>query len=228
MTADEVFYRAAAESAVEGRTISGIAVPWESPALVRDPGRGARWEDFDRASFDRTIQLRGEEPWPLFSFHNHIRGQSAIGTAHLRAAAEGAVFEAVFSKTRAADEELELVKDGAHRDVSIGFREMRATKYHGAQGMVTRVLEAAMKELSTVPTGFGQIPGAKTLAVRATTPDDEYLALVQRIRADNLMRLRAGRPLLAVPENVAAVPTAGADMPLSEAGDETANKTEEG
>lgn len=166
----------------EGRTLEGLAFRWERPSKVRDPGRPLYLEEFVRGSADR--HMKHTPIVPLLKRHETDR--DPIGVASFHPSAEGLVFAAPLSKTRAADETLELVNDGAERSVSVRFRSLRNGQRRAPEGPVTQRLEIAIRELSVVPTGFGQHDGAEILNVRSLVEDLEDIE--QRWTADKIRR----------------------------------------
>lgn len=184
---DATLYRAAQDVHVEGRELLGRAIPWETPARVRDiVPRVGPWylEDFARSSADVSLR-QNPEPRPLFNNHGHVYGDMPIGVVHYTRGEQGLMFRAFVSKTRAGDEALELVRDGAATDVSPGFRPIKSTQVRSASGEpVTRRTEIALRELSLAPTGYGQFPGAKVLAMRsAMDADDDPAQLMAAVDA---------------------------------------------
>lgn len=101
----------------DGRTVFGRAVPYGAPQYIYD----GLTEEFDRGAFDH--QLKAANRVRLAREHVQLGG-TLIGAARsLRDEPGGLMFEARVSKTVTGDETLELVHDGALRQVSIGFRE---------------------------------------------------------------------------------------------------------
>jgi HK97 family phage prohead protease len=186
----DVLFRSAGVQ-TDGRTLSGIAVPFGRAALVSDSGGPPYREVFNRAAFTKSLKERGGMPYPLKLLHAGAPGYpgdpTPLGPTTFRATPSGLEFEARASKTRAADEALELLRDGILGDVSIGFRAFRSKLGKDAEGSFTERLEAAPLELSLAVVGTGQHPGAQVLAVRAhgtTTPADtpHRDALERRLR----------------------------------------------
>jgi phage head maturation protease len=90
-------------------------------------------------------------------------------------------FRARLSKTRAADEALELVNDGVLSDVSLMWFAYRSRQARDADGPWVERMEVRPVELSLAITGTGQYPGARVTAVRAAsltsqTPKRDALA----------------------------------------------------
>ena len=147
----------------DGRTIAGIAVPFDSPARIRDLD-GEYVETFDRHAFDRTLAERGPEKVKFLI--QHEGHNLPVGRAvTLRPEARGLFGEFHVSKTERGDELLELVKDGAVDALSVGFRLIR-DRWSPARDQ-RRVLEAALNEVSAV--GFPAYEAARIEAVRAAT-----------------------------------------------------------
>lgn len=162
---DRTLFRTA-EAGVEGRSLIGMAIPWERASLVSDFGGPKYLEDFARTSADKTL-AQNPEPRPLFYAHGfQLRGDRPIGIVHYQVEPAGLAFHSYVSRTREGDEALELARDGAARDVSVGYDPINSTRLRTAEGTVHRRTEIRLKELSLAPTGFGQIDGAKVLAIR--------------------------------------------------------------
>jgi HK97 family phage prohead protease len=182
---ENILYRATLDVIAEGRTLVGLAVPWNKPAKVSDGGPLYN-EAFSPPSFTRSLELQkrnGSKPFPFFSNHAWRHGGDPIGTVSFQQSKEGLLYEAPISRTREADDQLTLVRDGAKTAVSLGFRPIRheIVKMNGQQ-VILRT-EAALRELSLAATGFGLHPDAKVLAVRDeedASDEDEDDAAMQR------------------------------------------------
>lgn len=180
----------AAEITAEGRTLVGIAFRWDHPSLVpNDPGTGPYLEEFVRGSVTKT--LRERETFPLIKHHRV--DVDPVGVTRFAPADEGLMFEAPLSRTRDADETLELVRDGAMRSVSVRFRPILHKLRHSTAGAVVSRTEIALRELSLAPTGFGIHDGAEVLAVRSeqTAPVVELDPAVAARRRALLARVDA-------------------------------------
>jgi HK97 family phage prohead protease len=144
----------------DGRTVVGIAVPYDAPTEIRD-GYGAYTETFVRGAFARTIAERGDRVKFLAS---HNRQTFPLGRATLlREDPTGLYLEARVSKTAAGDEALELIRDGALDGLSIGFAPIR-DQWSTDRQTVTR-LEARLHEVSAV--SFPAYDGAVIAGVRS-------------------------------------------------------------
>jgi HK97 family phage prohead protease len=147
----------------DGRTIVGIAVPFDQPAEVSDGG----WpyiETFRRGSFAKTIRERGPQGVKTFAKHQRISSLPIGRASLLREDAIGLYSELRVSKTVAGDEVLELVRDGALDGLSVGFR---AVKDRQVRGGVER-LEVALHEISVVDAAA--YAGAVITGVRSESP----------------------------------------------------------
>jgi HK97 family phage prohead protease len=177
---ENILYRATLDVVAEGRTLVGQAVPWNKPAKVSDGGSVYN-EAFAAESFTRSLDLHkrnGDKPFPFFNNHGWRRGEDPIGTVTFERSSDGLLYVAPLSMTRAADDQLTLVRDGAKTAVSIGFRPIREQRVKMNGEVVVLRTEAALRELSLAATGFGLHPDARVneireLDARASTPDQE-------------------------------------------------------
>jgi HK97 family phage prohead protease len=172
----------------EGRTLIGRAFRWEHPEVTVDPGVAPYLEEFTRGSTTKTLAERSD-PFPLLNFHR--LDLDPLGVARFRPAAEGLMFEAPLSRTRDADDMLELVNDGAMRSVSVRFRPIqhRRRVLDTGDPVVSRT-EIALRELSLAPTGFAQRDDAEVVAIRAGDTDAELLEQARAAaRAERRRRL---------------------------------------
>lgn len=141
----------------DGRTITGLAVPFGRDTEVSDGG-GHYLERFVRGAFARTIAERGDRVKLLAQ---HQRTQLPVGRATvLREDPAGLYAELKVSKTEAGDEVLELVRDGALDGLSVGFRPIRDRQ----AGTVLERVEVRLDEISAV--AFPAYDDARVLAVR--------------------------------------------------------------
>ena len=190
----------------EGRTISGIVVPFDVEARVSDGGRPYT-ERFRRGSFARTIKHRGDRVKLLMQHDSH----EPIGRATLlREDAAGLYGEFRVSAVPAGDQAIELVRDGVIDSFSVGFSPMQ----HEQDGDVTVRTEVALREASLVT--FPAYEDARVLAVRqyaASLSDDERaeLARMLGLAADVTATTADGRPepdALPVEDPASATPDA--------------------
>ena len=109
----------------DGRTIYGIAVPYEAPQRIND----SLTEQFARGAFNH--QLRAANRVKFAREHIPLGGTLIGKVVNMRDDAAGLYVELRASKTPLGDETLELVRDGALTDLSIGFRERQNRRVPG-------------------------------------------------------------------------------------------------
>ena len=140
----------------DGRTIVGLAVPFDQPTDI-----GQYVETFRFGAFTRTIVERGSKVRLL---SQHVTTANPLGRATLlREDARGLVIEARVSETQAGTEALALIADGALDGLSIGFTPVR-DNWSTDRRNVDR-LEVKLHEVSLVT--FQAFESAKVLASRA-------------------------------------------------------------
>jgi Escherichia/Staphylococcus phage prohead protease len=160
----------------DGRTIVGIAVPFDQVAEVRDAS-GPYNEVFRRGAFARTIAERGA----VKLLAQHQAQSLPIGrTSLLREDASGLYLEGRVSKTTQGDEVLELVKDGALDALSVGFTPVRERMAN--DGTVER-LEVRLREVSVVPW-----PAYEGAAISGVRTNDLVLSRDAALRRVDLLR----------------------------------------
>ena len=143
----------------DGRTLYGMAVPFDQVATVND-GRGDYDEMFKRGSFARTIAGNAGQRVKLMA--NHDSKRFPVGRATmLREDNAGLVGEFHVSATRDGDEVLQLAKDKVLDSFSVGFTGIRHQRNN--QGVVERH-EVALREVSVV--AFPSYAGAAIGGVR--------------------------------------------------------------
>ena len=143
----------------DGRTVHGIAVPYGHPQRIN----AGLTEQFAKGAFAR--QLTSGHRVPFTRDHQAMGGQIIGKVLELRDDAKGLYFEARIAKTVMGNDTLELLRDGALDQVSIGFSEGQNRRLSG--GVVERVT-ATLRELSVVPEGaYGE--HAMAMGVRAAT-----------------------------------------------------------
>ncbi|MFI6308485.1 HK97 family phage prohead protease [Amycolatopsis thailandensis] len=156
-------------SAGDGRTITGIAVPYGRPQFIDS----RLTEQFAKGAFN--AQLRAAHRIPFMRDHGP-HGGKLIGVAKdLRDDAAGLYGEWRVSKTPLGEETLELVKDGALSELSIGFIEGQNRKLAG--GVLERAT-ATLTEVAIVMAGaYGE--AAAVASVRAQSTVDRSAAAAQ-------------------------------------------------
>lgn len=162
----------------DGRTIVGIAVPYERPQSI--PSEGIV-EMFARGAFNHQLS----EAHRVKVAREHLDlGGSLIGRVSLlRDDATGLYSEMRVSSTPAGEETLELIRDGALEDLSIGFRKRQDRRL--SDGTLVRQT-ADLREIAvTIEGAYGREAGV--LAVR----QQQALSNIDRAR-----QILAGLPVL--------------------------------
>lgn len=169
----------------DGRTIEGIAVPYLRRQRIDD----TLTEQFAPGAFDHQLRAAHRVK---FSRDHMSQGGVLIGRAlELRNDAAGLWGSFRVSATRAGDETLALVADGALSELSVGFRAQR--DHPEPDGTITRV-RADLVEVSVVMAGaYGD--GATIMAVRSVEPGETTWRPEPR-RVDQVARLLAELPEL--------------------------------
>lgn len=170
----------------DGRTVEGIVVPY---------GRAQRIdatliEQFAAGAFRSQLA----KAWRVRFTRDHLaHGGAIIGKAvELREDARGLWGAFRVSATAAGDETLELVKDGALDEMSIGFRTGPRGSRTLENGVVERI-SAHLIEVSMVAEGaYGQL--AKVAAVRSIEGADLDDLDAARPLAERARALRAAIP----------------------------------
>ncbi len=171
------------KSGGDGRTIYGIAVPYNAPTRIAPD----LIEQFARSSFNHQLT----KPNRVKYAREHVAlGGVLIGALQMaRDDAHGLYVELRVSKTPTGDETLELVRDGALPDLSIAFRERQNRRLPG--GIVERV-KADLSEVASVMEGaYGEL--ATATGVRSSggySPGgDDYSADLRRQAEEFLIGL---------------------------------------
>lgn len=139
------------------RTITGVAVPWDTPAVVSSGEKVA----FKRGAFDVNAK-----PAKLIEGHNMSELRGVV--TEIVDDESGLLFTAKFAKTRAADEAIELIKAGAYDSVSVGAIPV---KYKYDKNGVMVVSKANLMELSLV--AYGAFKDARITEIAASEADPE-------------------------------------------------------
>jgi hypothetical protein len=156
LTAQQVTLDASADGEPT-RQITGLAVPWNVKATLS----GGESVVF----LDGSLPEDGPMP-KLLEFHDDTR---VIGRVTERVStAEGMMFVAKLSATRAADDALALLADGALDSVSVGAVP---TKFKRLADGTLEVSEAKFVELSVVTVGAYE--SAQVYSVAASSPEEE-------------------------------------------------------
>lgn len=170
----------------DGRTVAGIAVPFDEPTDITE-GHRSYSEVFRRGAFARTIAERGPSRVKFFALHQSEKLPLGRATK-LREDPGGLYVELRASKTRASDEVLELVRDGALDGLSIGFSPVKE-RWSKAKDAVERTA-VKLHEISAVT--WPAYNGARIVAVRGDLSDLAPKGLDINVAAARLALLRQG------------------------------------
>lgn len=185
LVAQQVTVDAAAPGEQPKRTITGLAVPWDTTARLSG-GESVR---FLRGSISES----GPAP-KLLEYHDDTR---VIGlVTELADTDAGLMFTAKIAGTRAGDDALALLQMGALDSVSVGAVPVKFTSEPDGTMVVS---QATMLELSLVTVPAYQ--AAQVYSVAASQPDSET------IEADT-HQPETEKPEMTTPEIDEAVPTA--------------------
>ena len=157
----------------DGRTVYGLAVPYDSPTPIRD-SQGEYLEVFRMGAFKRDLDRKGVNKVKMLFNHDRLGG--LLGVAReLREDAAGLVGEFYIPKSQRGDEVLEFVREGVLDSFSIGFQP-RKDKWNEERSFVERI-EASLHEVSIV--AFPAYEAAEIAGLRADetlTPADGPVA----------------------------------------------------
>ena len=162
----------------DGRTISGLVVPFGESARVSDGGR-PYMEAFQRGAFTKTLAER-RSPVKLLSQHDSTQPIGVATTLEERDA--GLYGEFRVTETRHGNDQLALVRDGALDSFSVGFSPISHVQRDG----VTVRTEVRLREVSlvTFPAYEGAVvTGLRSLGDLADLDDDELTSLAARLDA---------------------------------------------
>jgi HK97 family phage prohead protease len=172
------------------RTITGVAVPWDTPATVSS-GESVM---FRRGAFD----VNAKAP-KLIEGHDMAQLRGVV--TELVEAEEGLLFTAKFAKTRAADEAIELVKAGAYDSVSVGAIPI---KYKFDKNGTMVVSKANLVEISLV--AQPAFADAVITEIAASQPDE--VEEVVEPQPDTVKETEMSQETPAVEASAEIVPTA--------------------
>ena len=131
----------------DGRTIFGIAVPYNKEQQITS----TMIEVFRKGVFAEVIKAPHRVKLLRGHGENNVLGRATL----LRETEEGLYAEFKISKTRGGDEALELVKDGALDQLSVGFMPIKNKKR--PDGVMERI-KAHLAEVSLVTFGaYGEL-----------------------------------------------------------------------
>ena len=150
----------------DGRTIAGIVVPYDVEQRIHSQ----LVEVFRRGAFSRVIPNAHRVKLLV----SHDAQALPIGRATLLKEESGGLYgEFRVSKGSRSDDILELVRDGALSEFSIGFQPIKDQRR--ADGVVER-LAAHLAEVSLVTFGaYGQAAQVATVRAPSATPNRDSL-----------------------------------------------------
>lgn len=191
LTAQNTFVLA--EDGESPRSISGVAVPWNTEATVSD---GTRVK-FERGS----LPITGKKP-KLLKYHD---SEQPVGVVTGRLdSEEGMLFTARISATSEGNDMLELIKDEAVDSVSVGVDVVDAS-YDDNGTMVIKKANWVELSLVTAPA----FKGAMITEVAATEPQEETTTMSEvKVEASVEAPAPAPQMLFAAPKKDFKLPTA--------------------
>jgi HK97 family phage prohead protease len=146
----------------DGRTIYGIAVPWNAPMRIND----SLVEEFEPGAFDHQIRAaKGQLGAPVNRIvyareHMPLGGELIGRVSAMRNDGAGQYVELRVAKTPKGDETLELVREGALPHLSIGFAERPDGNRRKAGGVVCRTKADMFEIASTLEGAYGDLASA--------------------------------------------------------------------
>lgn len=172
----ELLYRATPADLclrADGRTVYGLAVPYDQETEIVENGRRFT-EVFRRGAFARTIadrmqkvRLAVNHGKTMHGVPSDLYGQPIGRAISLSEETPGLVGEFRISDTRAGNEALELIHDGVFDAFSVGFVPVKGGDRISRGGLVERI-EVALREVSL--TSFPAYAGAVIGGVRSQGP----------------------------------------------------------
>jgi len=176
--------RASGQGGSDGRTVYGIAVPYNAPTRIDDN----LVEQFARGAFNHQIDKPGRVK---FSREHMLLGGELIGVASmLKDDAAGLYVELRTAKTPTGESTLELIKAGALDELSIMFREAKSRVLPG--GVTERVI-ADLREVAIVMEGaYGELATAG--GVRSSSSSAPFTVDLDLLRqAEEFLKLPTAR-----------------------------------
>lgn len=166
----------------EGRIVTGIAVPFNSPTTIYENGRLFD-EVWQPGSTEETIAKRGDR-MKILAFHSSR--QMPLGRPTLlEERAAGLYIEARISDTQDGNDALTLVRDGVLDGFSVGFTVPDGGDAWAEEGdrLVRSISRAHLHEVSLV--NFPAFDDARVESVRQASiidPDDDSVSDVTAVR----------------------------------------------
>jgi hypothetical protein len=178
---------AADQDGTPRRTIEGVAVEYNTDAVVSD-GTLVRF-------LPGSLPVDGAAPKFI---RDHDLSQPLGVVTERVDTSEGMLFSARISETRAGDEALILAADGVLDAVSVGVEPIDYSFDKKSGAMVIK--KARWKELSLL--AFGAFPGARVASVAAAEPEPETTNPEEELKVES-----QETPVAAAPAVEASIPT---------------------
>jgi HK97 family phage prohead protease len=176
----------------DGRTVSGIVVPWNVPIPTSRDGRIATgvdrrgaFESFRRGSLTKSLN-EAKKAVPLYADHDRSRPVGTLLRSSEGDRGQAADFRIV--KTQAGDEALELIREGIWTGFSLGYRPVDARTVQGTYDGLPLFERTEVKIDHVAVLHSHAYEDARVLAVRSEEEEAEYraseiAAAKQRIRS---------------------------------------------
>lgn len=171
----------------EGRIISGLAIPYNTPTDIYENGR-LFTERVQMGTFAESVKLRSERT-PLLGFHDARQfplGRSIGLFERDNTTPPGLHFDVRISHTQDGDDALTLIRDGAIDGVSVGMSIPNGGDTWSEDGTERTITRAYLHEMSLV--NFPAYDRARVDAIREAT--DLTLAAQQQSEEDAALKLR--------------------------------------
>ena len=186
----------------DGRTVYGLAVPFDVPTRVND-WQGVYTETFAPTAFNKTIK---EQRVKLLAHHD--TRMLLGGFPKLTPTDAGLEIEASIARTRDGDDVLELVRVGALDSFSVGFSTVkggddwsddmsevvrREVRLHEVSLVPFPAYETALvagtRTTSTTPGGAGEVAATDTAQSMSVNPHiNRNRITIARLRRDRTFR----------------------------------------
>lgn len=169
-----------AEVSADGRTISGIAVPYDNATVIAERGRVFE-ERFAPGAFDDSIAKRGSRI-PVLLMHDD-RALPVGRPVGFRSTPDGLVMDARISDTTDGNDALTLVRDGVLSGLSVGFSIPDGGDIWSEDRSQRTITRANLHEVSIV--NFPAYDDARIESVRAASvrSDVTFETITERVES---------------------------------------------
>jgi uncharacterized protein len=166
-------YRVARELRSDGRTLFGVAAPYDQPARI-----GSFEERIQRGAFGRVLRDKGDVMLLRDHDPSQLLARTGNGSLALEDASDGLHFHALLAQFTAADDALAQARAGLLAGCSIGFY-VRGETWNGARDQ--RVLnDIELVEISAVQAAVAY--QNTSIAARSRIGGRHGLAAAARLR----------------------------------------------